>query len=243
MPLFLLSFLAGMLTILAPCVLPILPVVIGGSVENKDKSRPYIIISSFLVSTLIFTIFIQLIAEYLFIPRSLLTIASGGILSGLGVLMLFPQIWDFLSYKTKLSSQATKILSKSQNSKGILKPILIGLSLGPIFSSCSPTFSIIVSLIIFENNFLLGFLYSLIYLAGLAFVLIPISILGKRLISKLKWASDPEGWFKKILGGLFLIIGITIILGIDKALEEMLLNSGYYDGISNFENTWLNAPD
>ena len=157
--------------------------------------------------------------------------------------MLFPQIWDFLSYKAKLSSQATKILSKSQNSKGILKPILIGLSLGPIFSSCSPTFSIIVSLIIFENNFLLGFLYSLIYLAGLAFVLIPISILGKRLISKLKWASDPEGWFKKILGGLFLIIGITIILGIDKALEEMLLNSGYYDGISNFENTWLNVPD
>jgi len=239
MALFSVSFLAGLLTILAPCVLPILPVIIGGSIENKNKFRPYIIIFSFLLSTLIFTIFIQLIAEFIFIPRDLLRVFSGIILAMLGVFLIFHEIWDFISFKTGFSSNATKIIEKNQSTESFFKPALIGFSLGPIFSSCSPTFTTIISLILFEDSFFIGFLYSITYLAGLATALIPVSFLGRKLIDKLKWASNPEGWFKKSLGGLFLIIGTIIILGIDKNLESILLNSGYYDNISNLENKLL----
>jgi cytochrome c-type biogenesis protein len=53
MLLLLISFIAGILTVLAPCVLPLLPVIIGGSLSGntKQKSRPYIIAASLAGST------------------------------------------------------------------------------------------------------------------------------------------------------------------------------------------------
>ncbi len=52
----LLSYVAGLLTALAPCVLPLLPIILGGSLagEKKDKWRPYIITGSLVVSLILF---------------------------------------------------------------------------------------------------------------------------------------------------------------------------------------------
>jgi len=48
------------LTILAPCVLPLLPVILGASVEDsKDKWRPYIIIAALSVSIIIFSLLLK----------------------------------------------------------------------------------------------------------------------------------------------------------------------------------------
>lgn len=237
MPLFLLSYLAGVLTILAPCVLPILPVIIGGSAEKTNRFRPYIIIGSFLVSTLAFTLTLQVF--FLYIPRSFLTNFSGSILAIMGLILLFPEIWDWISFKLGFSSKTSQMIQKNQESESFLKPIFLGISLGPIFSSCSPTFSLIIGIMANGENFLAGFSYSLVYLLGLTTVLIPISILGRKIINKLRWAANPEGIFKKLLGGLFIIIGFSIILGIDKQIETALLNSGYYDTFSEFENSLI----
>ena len=62
MLLLLISFIAGVLTILAPCVLPLLPVIIGGSIsgKTKEKSRPYIIAASLAASLVVFTLLLKL---------------------------------------------------------------------------------------------------------------------------------------------------------------------------------------
>jgi len=57
----LLSFLAGVLTILAPCVLPVLPVIIGGSLSTTkgEKYRPYVIAASLAASIIGFTLLLK----------------------------------------------------------------------------------------------------------------------------------------------------------------------------------------
>ncbi|MCA9327976.1 cytochrome c biogenesis protein DipZ, partial [Candidatus Saccharibacteria bacterium] len=57
----LLSFIAGLLTVFAPCVLPLLPVILGGSFDptTRDRRRPYIIIASLLASLILFTILLK----------------------------------------------------------------------------------------------------------------------------------------------------------------------------------------
>ena len=54
MNLFFAAFLAGFLTVLAPCVFTLLPVVLGGSVTEKSFVRPMVIISSLGVSVFLF---------------------------------------------------------------------------------------------------------------------------------------------------------------------------------------------
>jgi cytochrome c biogenesis protein CcdA len=77
MTLLVLSFVAGVLTVLAPCVLPILPVIVGGSVVNGKKSRPWVIIISFAVSILIFTLILQrLVQQFGLRPSTLTKVAA-----------------------------------------------------------------------------------------------------------------------------------------------------------------------
>jgi len=60
MTLIIVSFLAGIMTILAPCVLPLLPVILGASAsESEDKYRPYIIILSLIFSIVIFSLLLK----------------------------------------------------------------------------------------------------------------------------------------------------------------------------------------
>lgn len=55
----LISFFSGILTVLAPCVLPLLPVILGGSLAGQSKKRPYVIIASLILSLLLFTLLLK----------------------------------------------------------------------------------------------------------------------------------------------------------------------------------------
>lgn len=54
----------------------------------------------------------------------------------------------------------------------------------------------------------------------------------------MRWASDSNWIFKKFLAIIFLIVWISIIMGYDKILETKILESGYFENISNFEQ-WI----
>src|SRR5664279_2944506 len=55
------SLVAGLLTVLAPCVLPLLPVILGGSVvrDGHDRWRPYMITGSLVASLVLFTLLLK----------------------------------------------------------------------------------------------------------------------------------------------------------------------------------------
>ena len=55
------SLVAGLLTVLAPCVLPLLPVILGGSMvrEERDRWRPFIIAGSLVASLILFTLLLK----------------------------------------------------------------------------------------------------------------------------------------------------------------------------------------
>ncbi|MBP7062265.1 hypothetical protein KBA84_05715 [Patescibacteria group bacterium] len=59
MGLYLAAFLAGILTILAPCVLPVLPIILGGGLVEGKIKRILIICLSFIVSIVAFTLLLK----------------------------------------------------------------------------------------------------------------------------------------------------------------------------------------
>lgn len=96
MLLLIISFLAGCLTILAPCVLPLLPIIVGSSVnnDNKDRARPYVIVSSLALSIIFFTLLLKVSTVLINLSPSVLTGISGGLLIALGASALFPELWE-----------------------------------------------------------------------------------------------------------------------------------------------------
>ncbi len=240
MLLLLVSFLSGALTVLAPCILPVLPIIIGGSVQGGKKRNPYVIVGSLAVAIVAFTLLLKFSTAFINVPQQVWSGISGGILVIFGLISLFPRAWDAINVKLGLGNRSEKLLETSRDKKTTLGDILIGLSLGPVFSSCSPTYFLILATVL-PKSFAAGIAYLIAYALGLALVLLLISLLGQRFIQKARWAANPNGWFKRGLGILFILVGIFILTGADKRVQAALLASGF--NITNVEQSILQSTD
>ncbi len=222
------SFVAGFLTVLAPCLLPLLPVVIGGSLVGGNKRNPYIIIGSLLLSVVLFTLIIEGLSLLFYIPPYIWSYIAATLVLLVGLSFLAPSLWTNLPFIRKLANKSNTTLGKGTQRKGILGDVTIGASLGPAFSSCSPTFLIILAIVL-PRGFFEGLLYLIVYALGLGVVLLFIALLGQKAIEKLNIFADGGGWFKKIMGIIMIIIAIMIYAGFDKTVGSLLLDIGLFD--------------
>jgi cytochrome c biogenesis protein CcdA/thiol-disulfide isomerase/thioredoxin len=222
------SFFSGILTVLAPCVLPLLPIIIGSSVAGNSRFKPLRITLALAFSLVLFTLLLKVSTALIGIDPIVWKYISGGIVIFFGLITLFPVVWNKISLTIGLSSNSDKLLEKAGEKQGWFGDILIGMSLGPVFASCSPTYGLILATVL-PVNFAEGLVYLIVYSLGLALVLLAISILGRKLINKLKFAANPNGWFKKFLGLIFILVGLAVITGFDKKVEAFVLDSGFFD--------------
>ncbi len=227
----LISFLAGILTTLAPCVLPLLPVILGGSVaDTRSKWKPYTIALSLAVSVVLFTLILKVSTVFISVPPEFWQLISGVIIIILGFSLLFPKLWDKVTLRFNLlvSRKSNTLMYEGEKRQSFWGDVIIGSALGPVFSSCSPTYFVILATVL-PRSFSEGFIYLISYSIGLSLTLLLIGILGQKLVGRLLWATNPEGWFKKMLGVLFLLVGIFILTGFDKTVQTYLISNGYYD--------------
>lgn len=225
MQLLLLSFVAGILTVLAPCVLPVLPVIIGGSMASVgSKWKPLVIVTSLAVSILLFTLLLKATVLFIGVPFEALTAISGGIIVLVGLVLLFPKVWDAINLKLGFY-KSEGMLQQAKGKGGLWGDILLGAALGPVFSSCSPTYAIIVATVL-PVNFTEGLLNLIVYSIGLALPLLLIAYLGRAAVTKVRWLADPNGWFKRLMGLLLILVGIFVLTGLDKKLQTYLIDNG-----------------
>lgn len=241
MALLILSFIAGVLTIAAPCVLPLLPVIVGGTIVGGAKQsksqrfrRPLIITASLAVSIIIFTLLLKATTSLLGVPTIVWQVISGIIVLFLGLQLLWPKLWESLSIKFNLLGKSHIALGKAEHKGGVSGDILMGAALGPVFTSCSPTYAFIVAAVI-PVSFIEGFSYLIAYALGLSLVLLLVALLGRAFVDKIGWLSNPNGWFKKTIGIIFIIVGLSVIFGLDKKIQTFVLDQGWYAPISNIE--------
>ena len=222
------SFVAGFLTVLAPCILPLLPVVIGGSLGSGGRRSPYIVIASLLVSAIVFTLIIYGTSQFLYIPNYVWKYISASLLLFVGLSFIYPSLWKKIPFVSKLAEGGSKGLGKGVSKNGFLGDVLVGASLGPVFTSCSPTYLIILATVL-PSSFLNGVFYLLVYALGLGVVLLFIALLGQSLIEKLNVVADDSGKFKKIIGVILIVIAIFIFTGLEKQISIYLIDGGFYD--------------
>ena len=244
MELLILSFITGVLTVAAPCILPLLPVIVGGSMlHDGDKAtrrslrHPLVVVASLAVSIVLFTLLLKATTVLLGIPVAVWSVLAGSIVLLFGVNLLFPSLWERMMIATGWQAGANRLMSRSQQSTGVKKDIMLGAALGPVFNSCSPTYALIVAAIL-PVSFTIGFTYLVAYAVGVAAILLLISLFGRALVDKMKWMSNPNGMFKKIIGMLFIIVGLVVMVGLDKQIQTYVLEKGWYDPIIKIEESF-----
>src|ERR1041385_1158800 len=223
------SFVAGVLTALAPCVLPLLPVIVGGSIaqgQDGERNRAYTIAISLGVSVILFTFLLKVSSIFIQVPQSFWTTLSGSILILFGIVMIFPTLWDRLGFVNFMNRSSNQLLATGYQKNSFWGDVIMGAALGPVFSSFSPTYFVILATVL-PASFAMGFADLLAYAIGLSGFLLLIALAGQKLVDHLGVAIEPGGWFRKLIGALFLLVGVTVLTGAEARAEAWLLNNGF----------------
>lgn len=225
----LLSLVGGFLSVLAPCILPLLPIIIGGGLTGQqDKKRPYIITMSLVISLVLFTVLLKLSTALIGIDPSIWSYVSGGIIVALGLTMLFPHYFEAFIGRLGIQARSQELLGKAGHKQGVLQPILTGVALGPVFSSCSPMYAWVIATVLPEST-LKATIYLGLYCVGLSVALLLIALAGRKLIDRIKWLSDPRGWFQRTIAVTFIIVGIAVMTGYQKTIQTYLVEKDYFN--------------
>ncbi len=216
------AFISGLVTIAAPCIWPLLPIVLSSSATG-GRRKPLGITIGVCASFAFFTLALSYILKIIpFDPNSLRLFAVV-VLTFLGLTLIIPQLSSILEgWVSKLSSK----LGIQQNSSGFGSGLITGFFLGVIWSPCAgPILATIATLAATQQVNFKIILVTLVYVLGIGIPLFIFASLGQVVFTKVKFVSKYTGIIQQIFGVVLIATAIAIFFNWDKTLQAKLLNA------------------
>lgn len=232
------SFLSGLVTILAPCIWPLLPIVLSTSI-NGGKSKSFGITLGILTTFAIFNITLSyLISAFGFDPM-ILRIVAVIILILLGIIMVVPSFAKV--FETLISRFAGKLGQRGTNQNSFFGGYLTGASLGIVWTPCAGPILTAIATISATSNISAGILLvTLFYLIGVGIPLFIFSYGGQKLVANTRFLNKFTGRIQQVFGILLILTALAIGTNYDKVLQAKILDAfpSYARFLTGFENNY-----
>jgi cytochrome c biogenesis protein CcdA len=223
---FALAFAAGVLTILSPCVLPLVPIVLGAAVT----AHPFGAVALAAGLALSFTglgLLLALVGFGLGVDAGTFRFAAAAIMVLLGAILLVP------SWQARLASAGSPVSAWADRhfggvaASGLLGQFAIGLLLGAVWSPCvGPTLGA-ASLLASQGQDLPRVTLTMaVFGVGAALPLVLLGLLSRATLTRVRANLTSAGKLGKgLLGASFVVIGVAIVSGADKQVEAVLVEA------------------
>lgn len=231
------AFLAGLVTILAPCIWPLLPIVLSASVTGKSHKRPLGVTLGIMLSFTVFTLAITFLVRIFHLDPNIVRLFAVIVLVFLGLSMIIPA----LSRLTELwVSRLSGKFGRTGQSQGsdFGSGFLTGLSLGIVWTPCSgPILASIATLAATGQVSFQVVLVTLAYVTGVGIPLFAFAYGGQRVVGKTRFLSAYTGRVQQVFGVLMLLTALAIYTNYDKVLQLKLLEAfpSYSSALTSFE--------
>lgn len=232
------AFLAGVVTILSPCILPILPIVLSGSV-GEGKRKPLGVIIGFVLSFTFFTLFLSSLVQATGLSADALRTFSVVVILLFGISLLLPQVQVLLE---QLFSKMSQYMPQTQGKSGLWGGILIGMSLGLIWTPCvGPILASVISLAFTGSVSGTAVFITLAYSLGTAIPMFAIMYGGRNLLNKVPWLLSNTSTIQKAFGVLMILTAIGIFFNLDRRFQTFVLDAfpNYGKGLTQIEDNEL----
>jgi cytochrome c biogenesis protein CcdA/thiol-disulfide isomerase/thioredoxin len=233
------SFIAGFVTILSPCILPVLPIVLSGSLVGGHR-RPLGIVTGFILSFSLFTLFLSVIVRATGISSELLRNISVVIVLLFGLSLLLP---NFQILIEKLFTRLSSLVSRnSAGSTGFWSGLVLGLSLGLVWTPCvGPIIASVITLAAANSVNGAAILITFAYASGTAIPMLAITYGGRQLLQKVPWLLRNTANIQKTFGVLMILTAIALFFGFDRTFQVALLEKfpQYGAGLTSLEDNSL----
>ncbi len=221
-----LAFLAGILSTLSPCVLPLLPLVLGAA-SARHRYGPLALAGGLAVSFVVIGLFVATIGFSIGLDSDVFRIAAAVLMMLIGLVLVVPGFQARVALAGGPLANWTEQKFGGFSEDGLHGQFGVGLLLGAVWSPCvGPTLGAASLLAAKGENLPAVALTMLLFGLGAA---APLAILGfvsreamGRMRSRLMSAGQGA---KMAFGLLFMLIGIAILTGYDKKIETILVDA------------------
>jgi cytochrome c-type biogenesis protein len=210
-----LAFGGGLVTVLSPCILPVLPIIVGRSLQSH-RYGPIAIVGGLIGGFAITGSLLGVVASSIpNLPDALRAVAIA-ILLVMGVLSLFPE-WGYRFF------QHFSINTNSSNPIGLVGEFWLGSQLGLLWTPCAgPVLASILLLAAVQNQPLQAFGMLVVYGLGAAVPMLLFAYGGRYLGQRLLQLRSYSGTIQKIGGMMIIITAIAMLLGFDVQIQLWL---------------------
>lgn len=219
-----LSFLAGVLTTLSPCVLPLVPILLG-SATSTHRFGSFALVGGLMLSFVAIGVTLGTLGASIGLGQNTLRVAGGILLILFGAVLFSNLLQERFSAVISRLGVGQDALERF-NLNGLHGQFLLGMLLGVVWSPCvGPTLGVAVTLASQGKELVQVAAVMLMFSLGAALPLLAIGMLSRQALGK--WRSrmlEAGQMAKKIFGAALLLIGILVLTGADKSFEEWAVN-------------------
>jgi cytochrome c biogenesis protein CcdA/thiol-disulfide isomerase/thioredoxin len=204
------AFVAGVVTAISPCVLPVLPIVLAGGATGGAR-RPYAIVAGLVASFTVFTLSAAALLSALGLPDDLLRTLAIAVVVVVGVSLVWPALGNLLGRPFHALARR-----RPGDAGG---GFLLGVSLGLLFTPCAgPVIGAVITVAATQSVTLDAVLITLAYGLGAGIVLLGVAIAARRGMS-LHAVRTRAPLVRQALGVAILGVAVLMVIGVDKDLQ------------------------
>jgi cytochrome c biogenesis protein CcdA/thiol-disulfide isomerase/thioredoxin len=247
------AFLSGVITILSPCILPLLPILLSGGVSG-GRARPFGVITGFVVSFTVFTLTLSAIVRALHIPADALRIAAVVLIALFGLVMLVPRLSAWFEVAASRVATGGRRLAPAGKTgggggsgeagaarawPGYWSGCLVGLSLGLVWTPCvGPIMASVISLALTQRVGSGSVYITLAYSLGTALPMLGVMFGGRALLNRVPALARNAANIQRGFGVLMILVAVAIGLGWDRKFQSLVLRAlpNYGSGLTAVEN-------
>lgn len=236
--LILFAILAGIATVLSPCILPVLPAILSASASG-GRGRPFGVILGLITSFVFFTLALTTLVQSFGLSAILLRYIAIAVIGFFGLVLLIPTLGEkFAMLSNSLATFGANFQARARsNRSGFGSGILIGLALGLVWTPCAgPILAAITTLVATQKVTTEIIFLTIAYSVGAALPLLFIAYGGQRALSFPSVAKHTET-IRKVFGALMILTALALSLNWDVAFQQIVLD--YFPSVQIENNAWV----
>lgn len=212
------AFLAGMATVLSPCILPVLPIVLSSSLGG-DRRRPLGVVAGLIVSFAVATLAVSSVVAALHVPADALRNVGIAIVALAGIVLLLPE----LSYRLEaVLGRVARLRERppGEPRRGAAGGFLVGIGLGLVWTPCAGPILATVLVLAATNQVSAGAgLVTLAYAIGAAIPMLGIAYGGQAVLERARALAGRAGAVQRVFGVIMIVTALAMVSGVDRDFQ------------------------
>jgi cytochrome c biogenesis protein CcdA len=213
-----LALLAGLLTIASPCILPVLPILLGTSVDRPDRVRPLFIIAGFILTFACFAMLLGAVSSAVQVAQEALRNTAIALLALSGLLRLWSRPYEWLVERLRqpLQRMFATAAPAAHIASGNTGGFVLGMSLGAVWTPCAgPVLASILVLVVKAQDLGWSALLLTLYAIGAAIPMLAIIYGGQYMTHRVRLVARHAQRLQQMFGVLVMLTALAIYLQYD----------------------------